>query len=105
MKLVDYYFVMAETEELTKDEKELLMSAAAGGGAFFDITTTAKVPGPGIVVKYKEDLYDINDPVAVAKYYEAFKSLLKRGLVSQASGKTYQLTGTGWEKARSLREK
>jgi hypothetical protein len=95
---------MAETEELTKEEKELLMTAAAGGGAFFDITETAKIPGPGIIVKYSEKLYDTNDPAEVAKYYEAFKSLLNRGLVSEAGGKTYQLTGPGWEKARSLRK-
>ncbi|MDH5186478.1 MAG: hypothetical protein OEZ20_10405 [candidate division WOR-3 bacterium] len=95
---------MADTEELTKEETELLMTAAAGGGAFFDISKTDKIPGPGIIVKYKEDLYDTKDPVAVAKYYEAFKSLMNRGLVSQAGGKTYQLTGPGWEKARSLRE-
>jgi uncharacterized protein YjhX (UPF0386 family) len=96
---------MATTEELTKEEKELLMTAAAGGGAFFDISKTDKIPGPGIIVKYKEDLYDRNDPVLVAKYYEAFKSLMKRGLVSEAGGKTYALSGSGWEKARSLREK
>jgi len=96
---------MADTEELTKEEKELLMTAAAGGGAFFDITETDKIPGPGISVKYSEKLYDTKDPAAVAKYYEAFKSLLKRGLVSEAGGKTYQLTGPGWEKARTLRDK
>ena len=95
---------MADTEELTKEEKELLISAAAGGGEFLKIADVDKIPGPGIFVKYGKNLFDTKDPVAVVKYLEAFKSLMKRGMVSEAGEKKYQLTGPGWEKARSLRQ-
>jgi hypothetical protein len=95
---------MVDTVELTKEEKELLMTAAAGGGIFLNISDVEKIPGPGIIVKYATKLFDTKDPVAVAKYFEAFKSLMKHGLVSEAGGKTFQLTGPGWEKARSLRQ-
>ena len=95
---------MADTEEFTKEEKELLISAAAGGGEFLNISDVDKTPGSGIFVKYGKNLFDTKDPVAVAKYLEAFKSLKKRGMVSEAGEKKYQLTGTGWEKARSLRQ-
>jgi len=95
---------MADTEELTKEEKELLMTAAAGGGEFLNISDVDKIPGPGIIVKYGRKLFDTKDPVAVAKYFEAFTSLKKRGLISEAGGKSYTLTAPGWEKARSLRQ-
>jgi 3-keto-L-gulonate-6-phosphate decarboxylase len=95
---------MADIEELTKEEKELLKLAAAGGGEFLNISDVDKIPGPGIFVKYGRNLFDTKDPVAVAKYLEAFKSLMKRGMVSEAGEKKYQLTGPGWEKARSLRQ-
>jgi len=96
---------MDPTEELSSEEKELLKTAADGGGVFLNISDVDKTIGPGIFVKYARQLFDTKDLVAVAKYFVAFQSLMKRGLVSEAGGKTYQLTKTGWEKARSLREK
>ena len=92
------------TVELSKEEKELLITAAAGVGEFQNISDVDKVPGPGIMVKYSRNLFNTKNRAKVAKYFKAFNSLRHRGFICEAGGKSYTLTGPGWEKARSLRK-
>jgi hypothetical protein len=90
--------------ELSTEEKELLITAAAGVGVFQNISDVDKVPRPGIIVKYSRNLFNTKNRATVVKYFEAFNSLLRRGFICEAAGKSYMLTGSGWDKARSLRE-
>lgn len=89
--------------ELSKEEKELLITAAAGVGEFQNISDVDKVPRLGIIVKYSRNLFNTKNRATVAKYFEAFNSLRRRGFICETSGKSYTLTGPGWDKARSLR--
>lgn len=89
-------------EEFNKEEKELLIAAATKSGEFLDISNIDQLPGPAILVRFKPNLYDNNDPMIVAKYFDAFKSLLRRGYILYDEGKLYKLTGSGWEKGKEL---
>jgi len=86
----------------SSEEKELLIEAAESGK--FQLMAVAQFQGTWVRAGRK-DFLDRNDPATAARYLEAFRRLCERGLIVHEGGKLFMLTGTGFQKARELREK
>src|SRR5690349_19613671 len=48
----------------------------------------------------ERDFFDQSDPSVQAKYLDAFVSLLARGYFRQHQGRTFEMTGIGYERAK-----
>jgi hypothetical protein len=59
------------------------------------IGSFVRVPG-------SDDMYDIRDPEACARFRDALKRLVARGLAEHDQGVLYRLTSSGWDVAHSL---
>ncbi len=84
---------------LADEEKKILVLAEKNSGIIYRLST--EETGEYIQIG-DEELYS-NDPANRDRYIEALKKLLQRGLVRRAEGVRYELTGTGFDKARELR--
>jgi hypothetical protein len=88
-----------QKKKLSDQERELLL-AAAKKGEFF-LTSVDQIPGTWIRVDGR-DFVEAGDPAVAARYMEAFRSLCERGYVRHEGGHLFMLTGSGFDKARSL---
>ena len=84
---------------ISDDEKELLSSAAKSGE--FHIISVGQPPYNWVRAG-SSDFAGDNDTAVAAKYLEAFRSLCERGFIDHKDGTFFILTGSGFDKARSL---
>ena len=82
---------------LSDEEKRLLVAAATRGE--FHVIVAEQLPGPPVRADGKPMAAE-DDPAALAKTYDALRSLCERGLVRYEEGILFRLTGAGFEKAR-----
>ena len=86
---------------LSKEEKDLLTAAASKGQ--FRVWRVGQVRGEWISADRKH-FNKQEDPAHDARYREAFKSLCERGYVTHLRGETFMLSGSGFDKARKLKQ-
>jgi hypothetical protein len=84
---------------LSPEEKELLRAAARSGE--FHVLKVDQLAYPTIRAG-GTNMGEGNDPIILATYYEAFKSLCSNGYIEYAGGVLFRLTAGGFEKARKL---
>ncbi len=83
--------------QLTEKERDLLASAAEAG----IFILAASDQSGRFVMSYTREFID-SDPAITAKYLDAFLRLCDRGLVQHQGGKTFRLSGQGFDIAREL---
>lgn len=83
----------------TETEKELLRLAALSGE--FQILVVDQHAYP-IVRAGGVAVGNVNDPVSLANYMNAFRNLCSNGYVEHASGQLFRLTSGGFDKAAKL---
>ena len=97
-KLLELY----RKKKFSKTEKELLIAAAKRGE--FYLLSENQIPGTWIRADGK-DFLDEGDPAFAATYLEAFRGLCERGYIVHEGGRLFNLTGSGFQKARELASK
>jgi hypothetical protein len=85
---------------LSDEEQTLIRAAGERNGDIYRIETDQT--GPFVRIMTAQDLYDVEDPAARARFLDALESVVRRGHVRRIGGQHYSLTGSGWEEARRL---
>jgi hypothetical protein len=85
---------------LSDEEQTLIRAAGERNGDIYRIETDQT--GPFVRIMTAQDLYDVEDPAARARFLDALESVVRRGHVRHIDGQHYSLTGSGWEAARGL---
>jgi class 3 adenylate cyclase len=88
-------------DSLSREETEILIAAAADG----EISLLSSDETGAWVCAGKRDFVDHSDRAVAAIYAQALKSLCRRDLVTHAGGIAYDLTGTGFQLARELKQR
>ena len=88
-------------DSLSREETEILIAAAEGG----EISLLSSGETGAWVCAGKRDFADQSDLAVAAMYVQALKSLCRRELVTHAGGIAYDLTGSGFQLARELKQR
>jgi hypothetical protein len=89
-----------DRHSLSPEEMEILIAAEANNGEISVLSTdeTAAWVRAG-----RHDFIDLSDRAVAATYRDGLRSLIRRGLVEHSGGSAYDLTGSGFAKARELK--
>ena len=85
---------------LSPDEIELLIAAEANGGEIFVFKSDEEPP---FVTTFRHSFHDPADRAVAAVHLESLRTLIRRGLLEHDEDALYNLTGSGFMKARELK--
>lgn len=85
---------------LSPEEIEILIAAEANGGEIFVFKSDEEPP---YVTTFRHSFNDPADRAVAAVHLEALRSLISRRLLELEGGNLYNLTGSGFMKARELK--
>ncbi len=88
-------------DSLSPEETEILIAAAEKG----EISLLSSDETGAWVRAGRRDFANHSDPAVAAMYVQALKSLCRRELVTHAGGIAYDLTGSGFQLARQLKQR
>jgi hypothetical protein len=84
---------------LTRPQREILRAVAATGDCA--VLETEQLLHP-VIRAGRTDMGDERDPMSLATYSEAFKSLCEYGYFEYSGGILFRLTAAGFRRARRL---
>ena len=86
---------------LASEEIELLIAAESRGGEILCVETMQRGM---LVIAGGHEFFDAQDPAVAALHLEALSALMRKGLLRRSSDSVYELTGSGFLRARELKQ-
>jgi len=86
-------------QPLSPEEIELLIAAEANGGEIFIFKSDEEPP---FITTFRHSFHDPADRAVAAVHLESLRTLIRRGLLEHDEDQLYNLSGSGFMKAREL---